>query len=186
MPTSPCRKAYDHRLRDITCEEGDPLLFPDLGVPRSTAASWIRRGHRPVISTQVLALDQLELQAEVLALERRIRFLLAIIRLAFLLVRLSGFRLDTKRVLEPAAKRSILNAVAHATKAIPLAVALRVLRLSTARYHEWNKRPQDCSLDDRPSCPRTSPTQVTAKEISDIKDMVVSQENRPMSIHSQI
>src|SRR5664279_4424150 len=184
MSTSPCRKSYDHRLRDITCEEGDPMLFRDLGVPRSTAASWIRRGQRPVVSARVLALDQLELQAEVLALGRRIKFLLAIIRLAFLLVRLSGFRLDTKHLPDGAAKRSILDAVAHATKAIPLAVALRVLRLSPARYHEWNKRPQDCSLDDRTSCPRTSPTQLTDKEISDIKDMVVSQEHRHMSIHS--
>ena len=113
MPTSPCRRAYDHRLREITCEEGDRLLFRDLGVPRSTAASWIRRGQRPVISAQVLALDQLELQAEVLALERRIRFLLAIIRLAFLLVRLSGFRLDTRHVPDGATKRSILDAIAH-------------------------------------------------------------------------
>jgi hypothetical protein len=39
-------------------------------------------------------------------------------------------------VPDAAAKRSILNAVAHATKAIPLAVALRMLRLSAARYHE--------------------------------------------------
>jgi transposase InsO family protein len=153
-------------------------------VPRATAASWIRRGQRPVVSAQVLALDQLELQAEVLALERRTKFLMAIIRLAFLLVRLSGFRLDSQRVPDAAAKRSILDAVAHATKAIPLTVALRVLRLSAARYHEWNKRPHDCSLDDRTSCPRTSPTQLTAKEISDIKDMVVSQEHRHMSLHS--
>ena len=89
------------------------MLFRDLGVPRSTAASWIRRGQRPVVSAQVLALDQLELQAEVLALERGIRFLLAIIRLAFLLVRLSGFRLDSQRVPDGAAKRSILDAIAH-------------------------------------------------------------------------
>jgi hypothetical protein len=184
MPTSPCRKAYDHRLHDITCEEGDPMLFRDLGVPRSTAASWIRRGQRPVVSAQVLALDQLELQAEVLALERRIKFLLAIIRLAFLLVRLSGFRLDTKHVPDGATKRSILDAIAHATKAIPLAVALRVLRLSAARYHDRSKRPPDRALDDRSSCPHTSPTQVTAKEVSDMRDMVVSQNYRHMSIFS--
>ena len=112
MPTSPCRQAYDHRLRDIVCEERDPTLFHRLGVPRSTAASWIRRGPRPVVSADVLALDQLELQAEVLALQRRIKSLLAIIRLAFLLVRLSGFRLDSHHVPDGAAKRSILNAVA--------------------------------------------------------------------------
>lgn len=129
-------------------------------------------------------MDQLELQAEVLVLQRRVKFLLTIIRLAFLLVRLSGFRLDSQRVPDGAAKRSILDAVAHATKAVPLAVALRVARLSAARYYEWNNRPQDCSLDDRASCLRTSPTQVTAKEVSDMWDMVVSQDHRHMSIHS--
>ena len=75
-----CRKSYDHRLRDLTCEEGDPKLFHHLGVPRSTAASWIRRGQRPVVSTEILAMDQFELQAEVIALQRRVKFLLAIIR----------------------------------------------------------------------------------------------------------
>jgi hypothetical protein len=152
------------------------MLFHHLGVPRSTAASWIRRGQRPVVSAHVLALDQIELQVEVLALQRRIKFLLAIIRLAFLLVRLSGFRLDSKHVPDGATKRSILDAIAHATKAIPLAVALRVLRLSAARYHDWNRRQQDCSLDDRSSCPHTSPTQLAANEVSDMRDMVVSQD----------
>ena len=82
MPVAPCRRSYDHRMRDLVCEEGDPGLFGHLGVPRSTAVSWIRRGPRPVVSADVLSLDQAELQAEVLALRRRIRFLLAIIRLA--------------------------------------------------------------------------------------------------------
>ena len=98
MPLSRFRRAYDHRLRDLVCEERDPILFSDLGVPRSTAASWIRRGQRPVVSAEILALDIQDLQIEVLELQRRLRFLLAIIRLAFLLVRLSGFRLDSKRV----------------------------------------------------------------------------------------
>ncbi len=160
------------------------MLFHHLGVPRSTAASWIRRGQRPVVSAQVLALDQLALQAEVLARQRRIKFLLAIIRLAFLLVRLSGFRLDSHHVPAGAAKRSILDAVAHATKAIPLAVALRLLCLSAARYHDWNRRQQDCSLDDRSSCPHTSPTQLTANEVSDMREMVVSQDYRHMSLRS--
>jgi hypothetical protein len=116
------------------------------------AASWIRRGQRPVVSDEVIAMDQLELQAEVIALQRSLKFLLAIIRLTFLLVRLSGFRLDSQRVPGAATKRSISDAVAHATKAIPLAVALRVLRLSADRYHEWSNRPKDCSLDESPNC----------------------------------
>ena len=171
-------------MRDLVCEERDPLLFRDLGVPRSTAASWIRRGPRPVVSAEVLAIDQQQLQVEILALQRRIRFLLAIIRLAFHLVRLSGFRLDSLRVPDGNTKRSILTAVAHAQKALPLAVALRVLRLSTARFHAGASPARDCPLDDRPSCPHTSPSQLTAKEISDMRAMVVSEDHRHMTIRS--
>ncbi|MGB8298029.1 MAG: hypothetical protein WCG85_21610 [Polyangia bacterium] len=53
-------------MRDLVCDERDPMLFRDLGVKRSTAASWIRRGPRPVVSAEVLAMDQQELQAEIL------------------------------------------------------------------------------------------------------------------------
>jgi putative transposase len=184
IPISPGRRAYDHRLRELVCEGRDPMMFQDLGVPRSTAASWLRRGPRPVVTSEVLALDEQELQAEVLLLQRRIRFLLGIIRLAFLLVRLSGFRLDSLRVPAARAKRSILAAVEHAPNAVPLAVALRVLRLSPARYHAWSKLSQDCPLDDRSSCPRTSPSQLTAKEIGDMREMVESQDHRHMTIRA--
>jgi len=184
MLATSCRRAYDHRMRDLVCEEHDPSLFRHLGVPRSTAASWIRRGPRPVVSTEVLALDHAELQAEVLALRRRVRFLLAIIRLAFLLVRLSGFRLDSKRVPDGETKRSILAAVASAQKAIPLAVALRVLWLAPARFHAWRSLADNCAVDDRPSCPHSIPMQLTAKEISTIGDMVEDSSFRHMSIRS--
>jgi hypothetical protein len=124
MHATSCRRAYDHRMRDLVCQERDPGLFQHLSVPRSTAASWIRRGPRPVVSADVLAMDCAELQAEVLALRQRVRFLLAIIRLVFLLVRLSGFRLDSQRVTDGETKRSILAAIASAQKAIPLAVSI--------------------------------------------------------------
>jgi len=182
MPAVPGRRAYDHRLRDLVCEGRDPGLFHHIGVPRSTAASWLRRGPRPVISAEVLAMDQQELQAEVLALQRRVRLLLAVIRLAFLLVRLSGFCLDSQRVPDGNTKRSILAALAHAQKAIPLGVALRVLRLSPSRYHAWNNLAQDCPRDDRASCPRTKPSQLTGKEICEMRDMVVSPDYRHMTI----
>ena len=184
MQISACRRTYDHRMRDLVCEERDPRLFSNLGVPHSTAASWIRRGPRPVVSADVLALDQKQLQAQVLALERRIRFLLAVIRLAFLLVRLSGFRLDSQRVPDGNAKRSILSAIANAQKAIPLAVALRVLRLSPSRYHAWRRLDDDCPLDDRPSCPRSTPAQLTAGEISTIGKMVTDESFRHMPLRA--
>jgi hypothetical protein len=128
-------------MRDLVCEERDPHLFHHLGVPPSTAVSWIRRGPRPVVSADVLAMDGAELQAEVLGLRRRIRLLLAIVRLAFLLVRLSGFRLDSQRVPQGETKRSILAAIASAQKAIPLALdnfSRRILAWKIALHLEPN------------------------------------------------
>jgi putative transposase len=122
--------------------------------------------------------------AEVLALRRRIRFLLAVIRLAFLLVRLSGFRLDLERVPDGRSKRLILAAVSHAEKALPLVVALRVLRLSPSRFHAWRSLDRDCPLDDRPSCPRTTPTQLTIEETITMGEMVTSKSYRHMSIRA--
>jgi len=55
MPATTCRRAYDHRMRDLVCEERDPGLLQHLGLPRSTGASWIRRGSRPVVSAELAA-----------------------------------------------------------------------------------------------------------------------------------
>jgi hypothetical protein len=48
---------YDHRTRDLVSEQRDPTPFKHLGVPRSTAAGWIRRGRRPVVSANIVTLD---------------------------------------------------------------------------------------------------------------------------------
>ena len=83
MPNHPFRRAYDHRLRDLVCDARDPALFAQLGIPRSTAASWIRRGARPVVTTELFGKDQQQLRARILKLERRVQVLLGIVRLVF-------------------------------------------------------------------------------------------------------
>ena len=47
--TAPNRRTYDHRIRDLVSEKRDPPLFVQVGIPLSTAASWIRRDSRPVV-----------------------------------------------------------------------------------------------------------------------------------------
>ena len=182
MPNRPFHRAYDHRIRDLVCEERDPALFAQLGIPRSTAASWIRRGSRPVVTTELFAEDEQQLRARVLKLERRVLLLVGTVRLLFVLVRLFGFRLDCQRVPCGEAKSSILGAIERAKRHIPLAVALRVLGLSASRYHSWLRLEQACSLDDRSSCPRTIPSQLTAQEVATARDMATAMEYRHMPI----
>ncbi|MGD0838941.1 MAG: hypothetical protein ABSB49_20080 [Polyangia bacterium] len=91
----------------------------------------------------------------------------------FLLVRLSGFRLDSERVPDTEKKGLLLEAIDSAQRALPLAVALRVLGLAPARFHAWRSLADSCGLADRASCPHTTPTQLTAEEVATIGSMVL-------------
>src|SRR6202035_6131848 len=55
---------------------------------------------------------------------------------------------------------------------------LRFLRVSPSRFHVWRRQQGACALDDRSSCPRTSPSRLTPREVQAIKDMVTSPDYR--------
>jgi hypothetical protein len=55
---------------------------------------------------------------------------------------------------------------------MPLSAALRVLRLSAARYHASAHADAASELDDRPSCPRFVAQRLTYREVETIGDMV--------------
>jgi hypothetical protein len=57
MHLSGCRRTYDHRLRELAYHAGDPGIAQQLGVPRSTARSWIGRGMPDVVSLEVADKD---------------------------------------------------------------------------------------------------------------------------------
>jgi transposase InsO family protein len=117
-------------------------------------------------------------------LKRRTRRQTAIIRLLVVLLKLSGFRLDQQRLPDGTAKAKVLRAVDRSKDALALKTALRPVRLSPARYHAWKRAEKQCELDDRSSCPRSHPTQLTSAEVSTIKEMVTASEYRHMPIRT--
>jgi hypothetical protein len=174
-----CRRTYDHRIREQIVRSGIQTCFRSW---RSrTALSWIRRGLGDVVS-----LDDEErepaLRVRMVNLERRIAMLTAVLRLTLALLRASGYELERARVPDAATKRRLLSAIGRARKAMPLAAALRVLRLSSARYYAWVRAADACTLDDRPSCPHFMVQHLTYSEVATIGDMVQSSEHRHMSI----
>jgi hypothetical protein len=176
-------RSYDHRIKEEIIRSGDPGLFPELEIPRSTAASWIRRGLGEVVS-----LDEGDaggaavLRDRVAELEQRVAMLTAVLRLVLALLRFSGFTLEIARVPDAADKRRLLRAIERARRSMPLSAALRVLQLSAARYHAWGRADEVCTLDDRPSCPRSMPQRLTYGEVEMIGSMVQSFEHRHLSI----
>jgi len=177
------RRSYDHRIREIVCRTGNPRIFQHLRIPRSTTASWLARGRRSVVS-----LDWQHDMASVLddneRLKRRVERQTAIIRLLVVLLKLSGFRLDEQRLPDGAGKAKVLRAVDRCKGALSLESTLRLARLSPARYHAWKRAEERCELDDRSSCPRSHPTQLTPTEVSTIKEMVTATGYRHMPLRT--
>ena len=117
------------------------------------------------------------MQQEVLWLRTRIQELIALLRVLLVVLKRSQFSLDQTRLPEGSDKRSLLRVIDRSRSAFPLRSVLRVIRLSPSRYHHWN-RARQCPFDDRPSCPRLAPQQLTAAEVQAIQDLVTSPEYR--------
>ena len=113
-------------------------------------------GCREVVTLDLMTMETKELQAEVLRLRERNAMLLALTRLLFAFVRATGIRLDGERLPDGAAKEVLLTAITRSTRALPLAVALRVLGLSASRYHAWRRAEKTCALEDLSSCPKST------------------------------
>jgi hypothetical protein len=169
-PLQPRRRSrlYDHRLRDAVVATGDPKLFAaQLLIPASTTRSWIARGRRRVITLDALDHDAVELRAKIARLKRNLERLRAVTLLLVALIRARGIELAfAQRLPDGAAKRTLLRAIDRARRVMPLAHALRVLRITPARYHTHGPLvkavapsrtpPAARALNPRASCPASS------------------------------
>ena len=167
------QRTYDHRLRDLIRSTGDIQQATGRGIPRSTARGWLTSSRAEVVTVDGVDRDIVKLQKDLLALRRRLARLIALLRLVILLWKFSGFSLTNLRIPDRARKLRLLRAIDRSQSTLPLRSVLRVLRLSHSRFHAW-KHEEECGLDDVPSCPRSSPQQLTAAECKTIEEMVTS------------
>ncbi len=84
---------------------------------------------------------------------------------------------EISRSADAPRKELPLRVVERSGVNLPLRSVLRILRLSSTRYHSW-KREEGCAFRDVDSCPRTYPHQLTSAEVRVVKEMVTSQEYR--------
>ena len=177
ISTTRIQRRYDHRLCDLVRSTGEIGHATRRGVSRSTARGWLTSPRAELVTIDVVDLDVFRLQQEVLALRKRVEWLVAVLRLVVVVMKVSGFSLAHARIPDGARKVSLLRATDRSRSVIPLRVVLRVLRLSQSRYQSW-KREDECGLNDMPSCPRSSPHQLTRAEVDAIEEMVTSDQYR--------
>jgi putative transposase len=180
MHTTVSRNCYDYRIRNAVVATGDPRLFSALDINRSTARSWLRRGHRDVVTADIVERTEVELLEVVAKKDRTIALLRGVLCLLLALIRVTRARLDNhQRLPDGSDKSSLLHAVDRARSlGLSLQAALRLLGLSPPRYHAWKNALPACELTDRSSCPRNSPGQLTPDEIATIKQIVTDKKYR--------
>jgi uncharacterized radical SAM superfamily protein len=83
MTTARPLQHYDHRLRELVQRNRTLKIATDLGVPRSTARTWLRAAPTVVVSLDVADLTDRELRQEVLKLRRWVQKRAALLRAIF-------------------------------------------------------------------------------------------------------
>jgi putative transposase len=133
-----------------------------------------------VISIDVLDMDAEALQREVLFLRRRVTRILTMLHLVVVTIKVAEFSFDRVRIPDGTRKQRLLRAIERTRTHLPLRGVLRLIGMSSTRYHAWLGK-QECGLDDQPCCPRSTPQQLTRKEYLAIRDMVTGDEYRHVS-----
>ena len=173
MPTGRHQQTYDHRLVRLVQETGDASIATRIGVPRSTAAGWLRRGARAVTAAPGGDAAVAVLRVQLARTERRCQRLSAVLRVLFSLLRTLKPDLSRLRVAE-LDKPRLLRAVDRTRDVLGLRRVLSILGLSPSRLSAWRRAARACELADEPSCPGSSPQRLTPAEISKVREMVRS------------
>ena len=157
-------RAYDHRLKQAVVLSGNPNLFPELQIPRSTALGWIRRGVPVVVTADELDLDAAALLVQNQALKRERDQAVAVRDLAGFTFKLFGLQIQYRRLPRADDKSVLLAAIAKTVQVTGLRAALHAIGLSAARFAAWTRRERGCELEDSDSCPKSRPTKLTPAE----------------------
>lgn len=177
-------RRYDPRLKNLVIESGDIERFSRLGIPKSTLREWIKNGPQDYFTLPELSMDTAELVIENQRLTTELEAIQAKQNLLLRTIRIFGFQIQFKRLPRASAKVEILAAIKAAHALLPLKACLDLIGLSAARYHGWIKRQVKCLLQDQPSCPRVSPTRLTAGEIQTIKELYTDKRYSHFSVLS--
>lgn len=176
------QRTYDHRLRELVRQSGDPAIAIRLGVPRSTANGWLKGTRSPVLTLQKTEAVEDALRLELSRLQQRLLRLTVLVRVLFAVLRACHLDLARRRISSGEDKGLLLRAIDRAHEAMALRKILGAIGLSPARFHSWKRAASTCPLDDQRPCPRTSPQRLTADEVRTIGDMVTSEQHRHVPI----
>ena len=156
-------------MKHAIVESGDPNLFPELAIPRSTALGWIRKGVTDVVTAEELDQNASELLLRCRRLEKERDEARALQRLQGLSFKIFGLQIQYRRLPRSDDKSTLLAAIQSAAHVTGLSAALAAIGLSAARFFAWSKRQRGCDLEDHETCPKSRPNKLLPAERETIR-----------------
>jgi len=180
MPAAPVeRRVYEPEVRRLVVEQRRDDIVRQLKIPRSTVSGWRAKPLPSVVSIGSVAAPEIELQAKIAILERRLKRVTAIMVLLLAVVRIATKHVRILRSPSGDDKKRLLRAIDRAARTLPKKSALKIARISATRYGQWRRSAAgDCPMDDQSTCPKTHPTLMTSEDVRQMHDMATATEYR--------
>ena len=121
--TTRIQNRYDHLLREHVQSTGDVNYAIQLGVPRSTARGWVNATPAEVVTLDIVDMDIVRLQQQVLRLQSRLDWVVAVLRLVIVVLKASDISLSNIRIPEGTTKLMLLRAIKRSCCVLSLKVS---------------------------------------------------------------
>ncbi|OUR98447.1 hypothetical protein A9Q84_03275 [Halobacteriovorax marinus] len=153
-------KKYDDYIIEMIVKSGNPNLFPELSIPRSTAIYWINKSKKKITLKEInynLALEEniSVLEAQLRKEKSKVMFLKTI------LVKLTGFK---DLVRKKKNKEVIVDEILEFSKFLSKAELCRLLGLQDSTFHKFKIETKGCEKVNFKRCKIRSPNQLTFRE----------------------
>ena len=133
----PTHRTYDHRIKQLIADTGNPNLFPSLNIPPSTAREWIKKRSFNVVTIPELEQSSEDLAIKINELKNELESLKTKQKLVIFTFRVFGLQIQYKRLPREDDKKLLIEAIKSAAKSLDLNTCLNPIGLSLARYHHW-------------------------------------------------
>lgn len=117
-------RRYDHRIRNMIVNSGNPNLFPSLRIPKSITRDWLRKGKADVVTLPELDLAYDDLLTELQNLKMQLTEAKTQSSLIMKTVKILGFEMQYRRLPKGAMNEQILESIRSATQVVPLLTCL--------------------------------------------------------------
>lgn len=171
-------KKYDPKVKKMIAESGQPNLFPELKIPRTTALYWISKS-KEVSRSEINISDDGDyyyLKKEIFKLKGEKELLQKV------LVKVLDLK-PLQSLLGIQKKEYIVKTIDEMRGLLAVTEALRLIDVSTDQYYRWRSEIYGCDTWKK-KCDSTRPNQLTRAEQKKLVEMAQDKKFAHMSIKS--